>query len=653
MRKWILIGVGVVLSILFVLLTPPPSKQTETSTTTLTAAPTTSVQKTSQTSATTTTTPAQVTPTTTQRQETAINTNATKTQTTSKETTTLRGPRLNVEFNMPTKLNTSRLPIEVSYGIVLTNTGDQDTYVYMNDEIVAVPAGRTVVINKTLTIAAAGSYAVKVTLPNGTQITHRLSVFYFTPRLEARPVEIEVNELPTQLIINVTLLNTGNYTAHLNNMEVKPGEAAMIKIPLHISTAGTHYVEIDGIRIPVTVVYRRTLVVAEILTTEIEALPGEEVEIPIAFKNIGNATAEVQIAGEKISIDPNASRIYRYRLKAEKSGPHIIEFSIGKTIYRQKVTIKIITVNVLFYIEKPLRDALRPGTTATIELTNRHAQIAWRPAIYTNAASRIVSVEVDGRVFQIKPRQEIELDTRVIDVQVPGKAHLQIAVNNTIYTATIELRPKPPTVQIRDISKIEVKDSRAVYALKISCTRPIQKDFRVDILGVDIYVEFGAETTFSGTITIEGEARGRATLRGRVAGGEGWANFSNIYIPAIGGAVAVNVKFRTNPLQILEAKIPNAPVEVQCAYPLELIPKYLDKITGTYRLDVLAVTLVNMLAKSSTDYVNIYRSVEYDGEKITLYDNAGRRITVALGERRIEITGEGLTAKIHAEYITS
>ena len=652
-RGVILIAVGVALIALFIALTLPPSKPAEASTTV--AQITTQPTPTSPTAV-------QTTPTATERQDTATHaqetadgattrtqtTTTTQTQTATQQTTTPRGvgPQLYVKFNMPATLNTTELPINITYSVVLTNSGDQDAYAYIDDEQVAVPAGKAVVINKTLTITSAGTYVIKVTAPNGTQVAHALSVFYFAPRLEAEPVKIEVKNLPAQLLVNTTIVNTGNYTAQLNDVEIRPGEKAEVKIPLNITAAGIYHVEIYGVKIPVTVVYSYAHISAEIQAMEVEALPGEEVEIPVTLRNTGNATAEVQIAGEKIKISPNASFTYRYKLRAEKAGLYPVEFSEGGKIYRREVMVKIIAINVEFRIEKPQKDVLRPGTTATMEVDGRQTQIVWRPVVYTNATSRTIVVNVDGNIFHIKPRQNVELDPRTLNVKVSETAELQVKINNTIYVASIILKPRLPTLTIKDIYRIEVRDSRDVYAVKISCSRPIQKDFRLDILDVNMHVEFGGAVTFSGVITIDGEVKGEVSLRGQAASGEGWAIFGDIYIPAIGRSITANIRFSLNPLQILEVEIPDAPY-VQCTYPVELVPRYLNKVTGTYRLDTLAIELVNMLAKSTTDLVNIYSEINYDGEKITLSDNAGRKITVTPRQGYIEIQGDGLSAWIY------
>lgn len=648
--RWILVALGIALVLIYIAttLTGPPAP---TATSVPPALPST-VTTTQSTSLTQTT---ETTRTTTSVQTTTAQTTQTSQQpplsTTPPASLPKRGPLLHVSIHAPAQINATELPLNVTYTVVIMNKGDETGVVYINGEEIRVDPASTMRINGTITARHAGNYAIEVVTPNGTE-TRVVKVLYYAPRLVAEPEEIEVGQLPATVTLNITVRNMGNYTGEIDGVKIEPGGFAVIKKTLNVTAAGRYVVRIGRLEAPIRVIYRYAQLQVEVQEREYEAVLHEEITITLLIKNIGNKTAQAEIAGRNITIEPGQTKTVGYRVKAEKAGTYQIEVKDGRAIYRQDVMIKIIAVSVDFLVEKPQSDNVGPGKTATFKLGKGQVDIVWRPAVYTNATRRTVTLEVDGRYVQVKPRDYVELDSRSETAQVPGEAVLKVTINGTIYEARIRLEIKPPTITVRDIFRIEVRDNRQAQGIKLICLRPIQYSFRIDINWVEIQVNFNDKITFSGVVSLGGDAKGDVNFVGEAAGVRGWAQFSNIYIPVVGRSISVKVNFTTDPLAVEKVEIPGAPPDVQCNFPTELLPKYFKKPLGSYQLDEYAALLVNLLAKTESDKTDPYASIQYDGEKITLSDRRGNVLTLRTGEGVIEISG-ALSAKIYADYYLS
>ncbi len=146
-------------------------------------------------------------------------------------------PRLQAE---PVYINVTKLPANITVTVRVSNLGNLTAWV----RGVAVAPGETKTINTTITVEAAGSYAVEI---DGVEVP--VAVRYYTVGFEWRvggPSEVEA--LPGETYAAwLWIKNTGNATARLSidgrAVTLAPGEELNLTKTVTIKTAGVYTAE--------------------------------------------------------------------------------------------------------------------------------------------------------------------------------------------------------------------------------------------------------------------------------------------------------------------------------------------------------------------------------------------------------------------------
>jgi len=285
-------------------------------------------------------------------------------------------------------------------------------------------------------------------------------------------------------------------------------------------------------------------------------------------------------------------------------------------------------------------------TARTIEVDGP-VEIRWRPVIYTDATRRAITFIVDGKAVTVKPGQPAELEERTTAAPPPpSTVDLTVDINGTTYRLTIRLVRKLPTLTVKDITKIEFRDTRPVEA-KISCSRPVRVEVFVKVLEVWATVDFARGTFSGGAKAYMLGKTDTVDIEGTFGGGKGTAKISGLkkFDPLLPDYVTVEFTITSTGVRIEKVRKPDGS-EVSCSFPEQLLPQVLRKPTISNRIDLAVKTIIDLFAKGPGDYTTP-KTIE--GNKIVLEDNAGRTITVVVSQNLIEVSG-ALEAKIYGTF---
>jgi len=629
-KPWLLLALAAALVVIFYVVNSlqTPTEPTPTPATTATSAP-------SPTTSTTLT----ATPTETPKPTvTATTTTAPK-----PSAAPVYIPRLEVELSAPQAVNTTKLPTAVNYTVTLRNVGNGTAVVYVFGKYMEVKPGEVVKLNASATALAAGRLKIAVEV-NGTEYAREVYVYYYTPILAAEPAYVEVRKLPTNVTLSVVVKNVGNWTGRLGPVEIPPGGTAAINITAAVNATGTYSLQIGGMEVPITVVYKAPSF--EIKTggpDEVEALPGEKYPAWLWIKNVGNATAKLSIDDKEVELEPGRDVNITKWIQVDKAGVYKAVFKVKGDLNITAVhqlTAKIVAVKVEMVLWKPeLKRGWPPPNgedTAAMSLQNKTAEAQWGYVITTNATKRAVVVEVEdpqGRaIYLIQPGKAVGRNLTAT-LQAPGTTSLQITVNGTRYTYTIYTKLASPFITIRDVSKITFVDGRAVTGLKIKCSgMPAELTFDiVEVSGTLTYTQDGK--TIEGTVKIRSANIYTASYNGAITGTSGYVN---VDVDIMGHHV-ITVKFQTSPFAITEVLIDGTPR--QCDVPTQFVPSIFiqGKPTASNTLaENYAYALVAAFKKSDSDTP---QSVQWNGEYVEVVDKGGNVLKVYFRQGEVDIVG--------------
>ncbi|AAL63059.1 hypothetical protein PAE0827 [Pyrobaculum aerophilum str. IM2] len=625
----LLIAVGIALVAVYVVM-PSISKPPELAT----ATPPPPVQ-TTQKPAETTTTP----PTT----STAAAPQTVTSQVTAKAPEPVYLPKIEAEIIAPAVLNTTRLPAEIKFTVIIKNTGNGTGSVTVGGTRYVLAPGQEIRINSTALASAAGSYSLEAVV-NGTRLEKTVKVFYYAPRLEALPVVINVTELPANVTIKVMVRNTGNLTARVKDVEIRPGEERVINASLTVEAAGNYVVDVDGVAVPVKVNYYAPSFQWKVGGPgEVEAIPGESYSAWLWVKNTGNATAKLLIDGREATLPPGGELNITKQVTVRAAGTYAVEFHIAgglNATVKYVIRAKIVAIRVQYVIWAPQlrRSWPAPNSTETTSIStpNKTVVLSWGYIIETNATSRTVVLVVqdaDGvYYYTLKPGTSAGKNFTTT-VQAPGEKMLEIRVNSTAYRLGISLQITPPKVTIKDISKISFKDDRPLRGVKITCRAgSVSADILLDILSISGTLTYTATgRSISGSITVA------------AAGGTYTGDYSG-KIEGNGGQMSVNVigrniyvEFTVSPLAINRVLVDGVPYS--CNVPIQLIPTilYSGKPTAVDEPATQYVyRLITVFAKSDSDKP---QSVVWNGEYVEVIDKGGDAIRVYFKDGAVRVEG--------------
>ena len=554
---------------------------------------------------------------------------------------TAAAPRFEVSIKAE-DVETRRLPVNVTYWVFVKNVGNATGRVVLAGRVYELRPGETVNATRTLTVESAGTYNIaEVVETEAGNITARgaVSVRYYAPILVAEPVEINVTKIPATVEVEVAVRNVGNDTAVVSGIEIKPGDSRALLARLNITAAGAYRLRLDGVEVPVVVRYLLARVEVRPLVEEVEALPGEVVEVPLEVKNTGNATAIVQVAGEELMLRPGKGRTARYPLKAEKAGFYKLEVKAGDVPFVAEVKVSIIKYSVQISLIAPVSKAglmERIQMEDTIEVKGSEVEIIWQPIINTNATRRALTFNVDGVLVVAEPGKPTYLPERRVKASVPGDVELSVAVNGTVYTLRLHVRLLPPTL-VGEITEVRYTD-RQTRRASLKCG---PNSFTVEVYEVEASVNY-REGKFSGRTYADLPYFGKRNVyfSGEFNSAGGKAELT------IEGVGEVLVEFALNPLRVTKAALKDGRA-VPCELPAELLPRILEQPTRiSARLDDAARALIGMF-RGFGDWAEV-REVRQGGVVIlaTSWGDAEMRV----GDNTITIRAEKLIADIYGSF---
>jgi len=633
-----LLAAGLFFIALYLALQPPPSNYT-----TITTSP----------AATTTTAEKTTTPQTSARQTTTTPEKPPETHTTA--TPAAQPPRvvyvpaIEVEIEAPTAVNTTKLPIYFNYTIVIRNRGNGTGVVLLGDETYVIAPGQEVRKAENKTVRWAGEHSVEAVV-NGTRYAKAITVYYYTPRLQAEPVYINATKLPANLTVTVRVSNLGNLTAWVVGVAVAPGETKAINTTISVEAAGSYVVEVGGVEVPVTVRYYVAAFDWRVGgVSEVEALPGETYAAWLWIKNTGNATATLSIDGRAFALSPGEELNTTKTVTVGAAGTYNVEFRVAGSLnatLSHAIRVKVVAPKVEIMLWSPEVKRRWPppnGTDDTsLSVVSKTVALAWGYVITTNATRRTVALAVEGPggvdYYKLAPGGAASKNYTET-AQAPGEKTLEIRVNSTTYKLKVSLTLTPPKITVKDISKIEFTDSRRLLGLKLSCrSGSVEASIVLDIVrvtGTLTYTSTGRAV--SGQITVN-SAGGTYTgdYKGTIEGGKGSLSLNvmghNIY-----------VEFDTSPLKITKVLVDGTPYS--CNIPTALIPPilYREKLTATDEPATQYVfRLLSAFARGDSDKP---QSITWNGEYVEAVDKGGNTLKVYLGGGQIRIEGP-LTATI-------
>jgi len=517
--------------------------------------------------------------------------------------------------------------------------------VYVFGKYVEVKPGEVFKLNATATAQAAGRLKIAVEI-NGTEYTREVYVYYYTPILAAEPAYVEVRKLPTNVTLSAVVKNVGNWTGRLGPIEIPPGGTAAINVTVAVNATGTYSLQIGGVEVPITVVYKAPGF--EIKTggpDEVEALPGEKYPAWLWIKNVGNATAKLYIDGKEVELAPGHAVNVTKWIQVDKAGVYKAVFKVEgdlNTTAVHQLSAKIVAVKVEMVLWKPeLKRGWPPPNgedRTSLSLEFKTAEVQWGYIITSNASKRTVVVgveDVQGRnYFTIPPKGAVGRNLTAT-VQAPGSIAVWVTVNGTKYTYVISTQLIPPKVTIRDVSRIEFKDTREILGLEIKCRGvPAEPTINiVEVSGVLAYTENGK--TIEGYIKTRSDSIRTSSYKGAIVGTTGRVDVYNVYLA--GRYLDVTVKFRVSPFEITEVLING--VRWECDLPTQLVPSIL--LSGKPTADnesaaQYAFRLVSAFKKGDSD---VPQRVEWNGEYVEVVDKGGRVLRVYFRQGEVVIEG--------------
>jgi hypothetical protein len=631
-----LIALGIALIVAYLALQQPPAPPGGVATTPATT-PT----------ATTATATSQPPTTTAEKPETKTQT-ATPTST-AQPPRVVYAPSIEVAVEAPGVINTTRLPIYISYTIVVKNSGNGTGVAVVGGVPYEVAPGQVVRIAENKTVWWAGEHSVEAVV-NGTRHVKAVKVYYYAPRLQAEPVYINATKLPANLTVTVRVSNLGNLTAWVGGVAVAPGETKAINTTISVEAAGSYVVEMGGVEVPVTVRYYAAALDWRVGgVSEVEALPGETYAAWLWIKNTGNATASLSIDGKVFALAPGEELNTTKTITVGAAGTYNVEFRVAGSLnatLRHTIQVKVVTPKVEIVLWSPeVRRRWPPpnGTDdASLSAVSKTVALTWGYIITTNATRRTVALAVEGPggvdYYKLTPGAAASKNYTET-AQAPGEKTLEIKVNSTTYRLKVYLTLTPPRITVRDISRIEFTDNRGLLGLKLRCrVGDFSRETTLDILkvtGTLTYTPTGRAV--SGQITVRSVlGTNTGDYSGKIEGGSGSLSLNvaghNIY-----------VEFTTSPLKVTRVLVDGAPYS--CDVPTELVPPifYREKPTATDEPATQYVfRLLSAFARGDSDKP---QSITWNGEYVEAVDRGGNTLRVYLGGGEIRIEGP-LTATI-------
>lgn len=548
-------------------------------------------------------------------------------------------PLFRVDVVAPDVVNTTRMPMQINYTVVIRNVGNGTGAVLVGGKHYVIDPGKEVKVNATETITFPGTYTLEVEV-NGTPYSKTVKVFYYTPVLEAEPVKVNVTTLPTNITVAVLVRNRGNLTAVVEGVEIRPGEARTINKTITVTAAGYYFINVSGVNAPIAVSYYTPNLEWKIGgPEEVEAVPGESYAAWLWLKNVGNVTAKFVVDGRQIVLPPGSAVNLTKSVTVSTAGYYTVEFAVRGQLnatMKHAVKVKIIATRVELITWSPelRRRWPQPGSTESITLSvpNKTVAMTWGYIISTNATRRSTTIVVedpDGvQQYQLTPGSALSKNFTIV-MEAPGERTVAIKVNSTTYGLVVSLKLTPPKVTVRDITKIEFSDSRPLLAIKISCR---YADISFDILEVSgtlLFTQTGR--SISGTIIVR-SARGVDTgsYSGQAEGGRGFLNLNLL-------GRNVHVEFSLQPVIITRVEVDGTPYD--CKVPLELIPTILygDKPTASDEpADRYAMRLISAFARGDN---GAPQWAVWNGEYVEVRDREGRVMKVYFEKGTVRIEG--------------
>lgn len=558
-------------------------------------------------------------------------------------------PDIRVEVLVPQTINTTTLPLRINYTIVIRNVGNGTGTVIIWDKPYKIAPGETLRINSSLLARWAGDYTVE-TVINGSKHMKVIKVYYYRERLEATPLYINVTKLPAVVTTGVRIKNVGNLTAWVEGVEIKPGEEKVINKTLKIDAAGAYVVNVGGVAVPVMVSYYAANVLWKIGGQgDVEAVPGETYTAWLWIKNVGNATANLDIDGRAVTLKPQEEANISKAVTISAAGLYTVKFRISgdlnMTLY-YGIRARVIAPRVEIVIWSPelRRSWPLPNSTdeTSVSSIGKTLALTWGYVITTNATKRTVNLAVEDpegvKYYSLSPGETIAKNFTTT-VQAPGETTLEVKVNSTKYSLKTAVQLIPPKITVKDILKIEFEDSRKLLGLKISCRAgSVAADVVLDMLrvsGVLTYTQTGR--AIYGDLTVN-SARGISTgdYRGKIEGISGQLTLNiaghNIYL-----------EFTTAPLSLTRVLFDGA--QYSCNVPTELVPPilYKDKPTAADEFATEYVyRLLSSFARTDSDRP---QSIVWNGDYVEVIDKGGNLLRVYIRRGEIQIEG-ALTATI-------
>ncbi|AET33694.1 hypothetical protein P186_2304 [Pyrobaculum ferrireducens] len=598
-----------------------------------------------------TTTPPRIPQTSTTPATATTSTNTPQTTTTQTYTTTARAPiylpKIEVQIVAPKVVNTTKLPFQINYTIVIRNVGNGTGSVDVAGSIRRLAPGEEAKIDAHMTARRAGLHTVEVDV-NGTRYTGVVAVYYYAPMLVAEPLAVNVTSLPTNVTLSARIRNVGNYTARVAGVEIRPGEEKTVNITVAIEVAGSTMVEVEGVKIPLSVYYLVPKLEWRIGgPPEVEAVPGETYPVWLWVKNTGNATAELSIDGKNYSLAPGKGLNTTKIVTVDRAGVYDVGFQLKGAVnatVKHTLVAKIVAPKVELVIWSPelKRSWPLPNTTdeTTLSVVEKTATLKWGYIISTNATRRIVTLIVehpDGvDKIRLAPGETASKNFTTTS-QAPGSAEAWVKINSTLYKLKTSLQLTPLKITISDVSKIEFSDNRQIE-VKITCqTQEGPRGPNIKILSVSgtlTYTSGGRQ--ISGTLKAYWGSEYSGDYRGEIKDKSGWL-LANIF------GYSIYIEFTTSPLAVTKILINGEPRN--CEVPTSLAPSifYAEKPTATeVSATEYAVRLVSAFARTDSEKP---QSATWNGEYVEVQTRDGTTLKVYFESGKVRIEGP-LTASL-------
>ncbi|CCC82505.1 conserved hypothetical protein [Thermoproteus tenax Kra 1] len=538
--------------------------------------------------------------------------------------TTPTTPRPQIAVKMlPAVFNTTSLPAKVQLRLILTNNGTATGLVDVNGTEVEVPPGGSIEVNLTVTATSAGKgYAVAVI--NGTPLVLNYTVYYYTPVLMAEPVKINVTRVPSLTVVNITVVNLGNYTGRIGNITIPPGGRAVVQAEMNITAAGRYSLKIGGVSVEVDVVYLKTgYSVVEVASVE-EAVPGERIPVGFLLENSGNATETLIVNGTSIVLPPGWRAWANYTVAAYSKRQ--VSLEINGTEWVWTLNVSMISVNAILKIAGLY---VNPSTNPQQVVQSSNSTIPYTWVVWTNATRRTVALEINGAIYLLAPGQRL-LINGTLQAAFNAWNTVALTVNGTTFSAQIYVQLTPPTLDVQSINGLSFTDNRA-YTYYVSCSgTPIGTvSTHVTFEGMSGTVTYSGNTiTFSGTLTISSSFTGTVTM---AYSGSSTNGVGEVTVQTNLNVYGYNIKTITVAFSggtVTQVLVNGYPTSNQCAYSLIPIPPFMyeEPPRGYINAVSFASQLAGLFYKDPGD--NIVEAY-YNGQYVVLQDAAGHQMIYA------------------------